>query len=399
MRSLKVVLRVDPSRPAELPLRLRIPRWCASATVSVNGAPLAESIVPGTYCTIQRRWNAGDSVELDMPMTWRMVQGRKLQAGKVAVVRGPMVFSLSRVRNPGLEQMDLKQLRLDPASLAEPVADSTVRPDGLACPIRAWAPNSDPGSPPDLSLLLTEFPDPTAEATYFLTTGPDAGVPDELWGPHAAQAKVMKKDKILFLGNSITLHAPAESIGWMGNWGMAASALEKDYVHLVVQALSEPAASGVPAPESMVLNIADFERQYPTFPIEEKLREAIDFKPDWLILAIGENVPQPTTEDAKAQFHASVDALLKAFQKDGNPTIIVRSSFWPSPTKDPILQQAAEDVGGIFVDIGDLAADEANYARSEREIAHTGLGAHPGDRGMKAIADAIVDAIKKAETP
>ena len=71
----------------------------------------------------------------------------------------------------------------------------------------------------------------------------------------------LKKDKILFLGNSITLHGPSESIGWTGNWGMAASAEEKDYVHLVVQALTEPSAA---PPKYMVRNIADFERQFAT---------------------------------------------------------------------------------------------------------------------------------------
>jgi len=209
--------------------------------------------------------------------------------------------------------------------------------------------------------------------------------------------KAVKKDKILFLGNSITLHSPSEAIGWTGNWGMAASAEEKDYVHLVVQALTEPTATGVPAPKFKVTNIADFERQYATYPVEETLREFIEFKPDLLILAIGENVAELTTEESKNQFYECVDKLLKAFQKDANPTIIVRSSFWPSSNKDACLKRAADDVGAIFVDISALAKDEANYARSERQIAHAGVAGHPGDRGMKAIADAIVDAIKKAE--
>ena len=70
--------------------------------------------------------------------------------------------------------------------------------------------------------------------------------------------------KILFLGNSITLHGPAPEIGWTGNWGMAASARDKDYVHQLLDRISK-AAGGTP--KVMIRNIADFERRLTDFNI------------------------------------------------------------------------------------------------------------------------------------
>jgi hypothetical protein len=46
--------------------------------------------------------------------------------------------------------------------------------------------------------------------------------------------------KILFLGNSITLHGPYVAWSRVGGCGMAASVPEKDYVHLLASAIATP---------------------------------------------------------------------------------------------------------------------------------------------------------------
>jgi alpha-galactosidase len=203
--------------------------------------------------------------------------------------------------------------------------------------------------------------------------------------------------KILFLGNSITKHSPKADIGWTGNWGMAASAADKDYVHLVTKGVADRTAT---VPQMLVQNIAVFERTYATYDLSANLKDAVKFQPTLIILAIGENVPVFKTGEDKALFTKQVINLLtslKASSPAGRPApvIIVRSSFWPHPAKDQCLREACEAVGGIFVDLAVPGRKEADYARAEREFQHNGVARHPGDHGMQLIADAILKAMPK----
>ena len=212
-------------------------------------------------------------------------------------------------------------------------------------------------------------------------------------GLMAATTGYAGTERILFVGNSIALHGAKASIGWTNTCGMAASAPEKDYVHIVTRAVGTTTGT---APVTMVQNIADFERRYETYDLAQ-LKKALDFKADTIIVAIGENVPALSSDEAKAKFKASILKLLTALKGSNSPTILVRSSFWQNKTKDEILQQACQEAGGVFVDISDLSKDESHFARSERSYAHSGVGAHPGDKGMQAIADALLIALKNAK--
>jgi DUF1680 family protein len=179
----RVVVRVDPSKPATFLLSLRIPAWCKTAKVSVNGQA-AEQPAGGTFFAIHREWKAGDQVTLEMPMDWRFVLGRKRQAGRVAVMRGPLVFCLNPAQNPALEKMDgadLGRIQLNPKKIEGPIPDASVRPDGIACRLRGWKPGYGTKPPGDLDLKFTEFPDPDGKATYFRLQDYSVGVEDELF--------------------------------------------------------------------------------------------------------------------------------------------------------------------------------------------------------------------------
>jgi hypothetical protein len=197
----RVVVAVDPAQPVELVLRLRIPRWCAGATVRVNdGPPEPSPRGDDGFHAIARRWQAGDRVVLDLPMEWRLVKGRRGQAGRVAVMRGPRVFCLARSGIAPLGgdadagapagaaaaaevAIDPRLLTIKPDSIKGPLPDDATRPKGVACTIEAWRPGAwYPHARPDLRLTLTEFPDPAGEATYFNVPNPSAAelVDDEL---------------------------------------------------------------------------------------------------------------------------------------------------------------------------------------------------------------------------
>ena len=139
---------------------------------------------PGTFFEITREWKAGDEVQFDLPMPWRLVKGRQRQAGRVAVMRGPQVFCLNPAQNPALAKLDgadLGYLALDPQSLGEPVRNDAVRPGGLGCKVSAWNAGFGLGTNADYELVLTEFPDPDGRATYFRLRDYRVAVEDELF--------------------------------------------------------------------------------------------------------------------------------------------------------------------------------------------------------------------------
>ena len=88
-------------------LLLRIPAWARGATVTVNGV-LGPQAEPGTYCRIERQWQVGDRVELQLPLRVRCLQAHpKVEEARnhVAYARGPVVYCAETVDLPDMDDI------------------------------------------------------------------------------------------------------------------------------------------------------------------------------------------------------------------------------------------------------------------------------------------------------
>jgi hypothetical protein len=93
---------VEPQAAEEFTVRLRIPGWCEGATVAVNGEQVRATPRDG-FVSLRRAWKAGDTITLDFPMPVRQVASDpnvEENAGRLAVMRGPVVYCLEDVDNP-----------------------------------------------------------------------------------------------------------------------------------------------------------------------------------------------------------------------------------------------------------------------------------------------------------
>jgi len=68
-------MKVEPARDVEFPLYLRIPGWCKSPQITVNGSKVAVTPDARGFARIARTWAKEDSVELQLPMEPMVIRG------------------------------------------------------------------------------------------------------------------------------------------------------------------------------------------------------------------------------------------------------------------------------------------------------------------------------------
>ena len=194
--------------------------------------------------------------------------------------------------------------------------------------------------------------------------------------------KISKIKKVLILGNSIVVQGPIPAIGWNGNWGMAASSIDSDFVHVLIRRIHYQDSSVA----IRYKNIAGFESDFIRYPLSnlDSLRN-----PDMLILKISENVNEEMAADSN--FLKYYSQLVGYIDSNQNSLNVIVDGFWNKAQVNGMIRQYAIQNKFPFITIKDLSGDPANEAGNKFEDA--GVASHPSDQGMRMIADRIWDYI------
>ena len=196
------------------------------------------------------------------------------------------------------------------------------------------------------------------------------------------------------IGNSITVHAPNEV--WWNGIGMAASAKDRDYVHLVAEQLSGMYGKTAVHP----LYCYAWETAADRGGKLSMLDPYLDPQLQLVTIQLGENAEDLTT------FEDDFETLIRYVQeKAPQAKILVIGDFWTNGDRDRMKQEAAKKTGAGFVSLEEIR-DNPEYQAGIGAIVYDAEGnphtvenrdvaGHPGDRGMQYIADRVAEALKR----
>ena len=130
----RIQITVNPAAPQAFAVKLRIPSWCRSASLAVNGSKLVPKPAADGYAAIQRTWTSGDKIELNFPLEPRVVIGDHHNQGKVALAYGPLILCADEA----LLTEEVKNL--NDVMIADPdLAALAVTPEPAPDNLKTWA--------------------------------------------------------------------------------------------------------------------------------------------------------------------------------------------------------------------------------------------------------------------
>lgn len=209
-----------------------------------------------------------------------------------------------------------------------------------------------------------------------------------------------QKDRFEYvaLGNSVTCNVTSEL--WWGNWGMAATSPEKDYVHRITRWLEEEHEKDV---STTVINIKNWEVASKRNKKLEKYREYFTEETDLVTIQTGENIV-----NNKENLASDYTNLLKMIKEQApNAQILMLGEvLWPSEDIEAAKQSACEECGATFVKTRSFLKKYDTKFKSavgikvkgadgkKHKIENETVAAHPNNAGMKKIANLFIKHIE-----
>ncbi len=210
--------------------------------------------------------------------------------------------------------------------------------------------------------------------------------------PYGGPGESKGELRVLYVGNSITQHAPCDY--WWGDWGMAASSREKDYVHQLGEMLSGEYDVSYSLSQLSQWEIMGHDRHEALQLLDGEMKNEFDL----VVVQLGENIPQGDTT-----FSTDFRDLIAYVQSLQEVKIYVLANFWADEEVDCAKQAACDGDSVIWVSLdGALECTVGKGALVEgldgeqHTIDHDGVAKHPGDQGMTAIAQRLYDAMTAA---
>lgn len=182
--------------------------------------------------------------------------------------------------------------------------------------------------------------------------------------------------ELLIVGDGLTKNAPMPELGWKGDWGMAATSEDKDYAHLLFARIK----TVCPKAQLNLDNIM----------YEDTMTGWIHLVPntaDVIIIQLGDNYKGGVSPEEYGKAYQQMIGELRG--ETVKPVICIGP--WSNKKLEPFIAKAAQAAKAKFVSLRTIAADPANGAAADG--VYPKLADRPGNRGMKAIADAVWNAL------
>jgi hypothetical protein len=119
----RVLIEVTPAKAKAFTVKLRMPAWSKTSSVTLNGQTVKAESGPDGYAVLAREWKPGDKVELRFSLQPRIVVGDHLNDGKAAILYGPLVLAADEallgagtreINTLALPNADLSTLQITP---------------------------------------------------------------------------------------------------------------------------------------------------------------------------------------------------------------------------------------------------------------------------------------------